>query len=102
MLLIILELRLQSRKKKYFDPSHPNISLHILLTILDTSHKVLKGNLFNNQETLLAGDHFLNPGGLNVWFRDGCLVILIQSHFDTKSFRYKVVLIQVEVDLLHM
>ena len=29
-------------------------------------------------------------------------VISIQSHFDTKSFQYKVVSIQVEVDLLHM
>ena len=26
----------------------------------------------------------------------------VSGHFDTKSFRYKVVLIQVEVDSLHM
>ena len=88
MLLIILELRLRSRKKNI-------LTLHTPTSVY-TSHKVLKGNLFNNQEILLAGDHFLNSCGFNVWFRDGCPVVSIQSHFDT------VILIQVEVDLLHM
>ena len=55
------------------NPLHPNISMHILHTVLYTfpcrNVVTYRVNLFNNQEVFLVGDHFLYSHDLNTWFR---------------------------------
>ena len=50
-------------------PLHPNISVHILHTVLYTSLKVLTMGICVRIKSFLFSDHFLYSCDLNVWFR---------------------------------
>ena len=55
------------------NPFNPNISMHILHTVLYTfpckSTVTYRENLFNNQKVFWVGDHLLFSHDLNTWFR---------------------------------
>ena len=51
------------------NPLHPNISMHILHTVLYTFLKVLTRRICLTIKASQVGDHFLYSHGLNVCFR---------------------------------
>ena len=52
-----------------FNPSHPNISMHILHTVLHRFPMVLtQGEFVEQSRASLVGDYFLYSHDLNVWF----------------------------------
>ena len=55
-------------QRAQFNPLHPNISMHILHTVLYTFPKVLTRRIYLTNKSLV-GDHFLYSHDLNVWFR---------------------------------
>ena len=50
-------------------PLHPNISMHILHTVLYTFHKVLTRRIIQSSRTCFVGDHFLHSCDLDFWVR---------------------------------
>ena len=62
------------------NPLHPNISMHILHTVLFTSPKELTRRICLTIKSFFFGDHFLYSHNLNVWFRGDFNLII---HFDS-------------------
>ena len=58
-----------SNPLKVINLSYPNISMHILHTVLYTFPKVLTRRICLPIKASPIGDHFLNSHDLNVWFR---------------------------------
>ena len=52
----------------FLNPLHPNISMHILHTVLHFP-RCWQGEFVHQSKASLVGDHFLYSCGLNVWFR---------------------------------
>ena len=62
------------------NPLQPNISMHILHTVLFTSPKVLTRRICLRIKSFFFGDHSLYSHNLNVWFRgDFNLIIRFDS-----------------------
>ena len=62
------------------NPLQPNISMHILHTVLYTSPKVLTRRICLRIKSFFFGDHSLYSHNLNVWFRgDFNLIIRFDS-----------------------
>ena len=62
------------------NPLQPNISMHILHTVLFTSLKVLTRRICLTIKSFFFGDHSLYSHNLNVWFRgDFNLIIRFDS-----------------------
>ena len=62
------------------NPGQPNISMHILHTVLYTSPKVLTRSICLRIKSFFFGDHSLYSHNLNVWFRgDFNLIIRFDS-----------------------
>ena len=62
------------------NPLQPNISMHILHTVLFTSPKVLTRRICLTIKSFFFGDHSLYSHNLNVWFRgDFNLIIRFDS-----------------------
>ena len=52
----------------YFDPLHPNISIHIFHTALSTFVMVLARRIYLITKATVVGDHFLHSHNLDVCF----------------------------------
>ena len=52
----------------YFDPLHPNISIHIFHTALFTFVMVLARRIYLITKATVVGDHFLHSHNLDVCF----------------------------------
>ena len=68
----------EKQKKNVVNPLHPNISMHILHTVLYTFQRGWQGEIVQQSRAALVGDHllyshnfhFLYSCDLNVWFKD--------------------------------
>ena len=78
------------REREIFNPLHPNISMHILHSVLYTFPKIQIRRTYLTIKIFLVGDHFLYSCDLYMWLRGNTvgrnsMLITLKGHVKSIS-----------------